>query len=1102
MSDRSDTGGSRKRSVDDESVARELRVYQAALEAGDDPDRARILELFPELADELAGCLDGLDLMYRVAPHLHEGAADEVGIGPAAAVGDFRILREVGRGGMGVVYEAEQISLDRRVALKVLPFAAVLDARYLRRFKNEAQAAAHLHHTNIVPVHAVGSERGVHYYAMQFIEGPTLAGLIDELKSFAGNGKGRDSSPALEAIAAERTTESPRFCRAVAHLGIQAAEALDYAHESGVIHRDIKPPNLIVDEKGHLWITDFGLASTRSDTGLTMTGDIVGTLRYMSPEQALGKRVPVDHRTDIYSLAVTLYELLTLEQAFPGDDQAAVIRNLASREPTRPRALNRATPAELETILRKAMARESVDRYATAQELADDLRRFLEDRPIHARRPSILKRTVQWLRRHTTVVWAAGAVLVLAVIGLIAGNIIVARERDDAATARDDAKAAARELEVNYLQMHELVDDMVARVAGELAHKPQAEQLRKELLEKALAFYLALVKRGGDRPKVRYEVAYAYLRVGHVYGNLGRHAESEQAHRRSIEILEADDLSDTPRFRDLLADNLLFLADAISHSNRHAEAERLIRRAQAIWENEPKLSRSYVLRQIATCKSHRAASYFELGRLDDQEAALRDALKDWEQLVKDEPDYEHRFGLAKTMHALAIRAKRADRFGEAEDLYKRLMPVLEDLSSKKPLSDARRLLGNAWRERGGLLHRMGRLEESEQALEESLPILDEMARAFPSNPDIARSVAVAHSGLGLVYQGLARPAEAKSAFSHALRTLNGLASKSPDDPRLAMYAAGTHISIADVLASLGEDAAEENYARGAELLEALESDLAADPQYWEFRATAYDHWACFTRKRGKLGRAIELSRRAVAIAQRLATDYRDVPSHRLRLGACHSALGMALLWSGRPREAEKDLERAVELLEEFLLPDTPPGVMASARPHLAKSLSDWGTVCIHRGAPKRARELLRRSLGLDPNNPGTANSLSWLLATTTDPGVRNPEEAVKWAECTVEMTKNTTFEAAALNTLGVALYHAGQWKGAVQALKRSIELGSFGQPAVNCLFLAMAHWKLGDKKQAHAWYRKAVEWMDKQPSKDPQLASFRAEAKTLLSADD
>ncbi|MHC4732412.1 MAG: protein kinase domain-containing protein, partial [Planctomycetota bacterium] len=234
-------------SLDDERIVCELRTYQAALEAGELPDRAGLLARFPEMADELAGVLDGLDFVNQVAPQLQEGAHRDGDLHSSTPVGDFRILKEVGRGGMGVVYEAEQMSLGRRVALKVLPFAAVLDSRYLQRFKNEAQAAAHLHHTNIVPVYAVGNDRGVHYYAMQFIEGPTVAGLIEELRSLAGNGTGRDSSPALAAIAKDRTTESPRYCRAVANLGIQAAEALDYAHESGVIHRDIKPPNLIVD---------------------------------------------------------------------------------------------------------------------------------------------------------------------------------------------------------------------------------------------------------------------------------------------------------------------------------------------------------------------------------------------------------------------------------------------------------------------------------------------------------------------------------------------------------------------------------------------------------------------------------------------------------------------------------------------------------------------------------------------------------------------------------------------------------------------------------------------------------------------------------------
>src|SRR5262249_6071443 len=225
---------------------------------------------------------------------------------PESPLGDFRLVREIGRGGMGVVYEAVQLSLGRRVALKVLPFAAALDARQLRRFKNEAQAAAHLHHPHIVPVYAVGSERGVHYYAMQFIDGQTLSAQIQELRQRQIDKVARWQG--------DKVTEGPgtlpschlvtlsEFFRTAARLGLQAAEALEHAHGVGVVHRDVKPANLLIDGPGNVWVTDFGLARLQSEPGLTMTGDLLGTLRYMSPEQALARPGGVDHRTDVYSL--------------------------------------------------------------------------------------------------------------------------------------------------------------------------------------------------------------------------------------------------------------------------------------------------------------------------------------------------------------------------------------------------------------------------------------------------------------------------------------------------------------------------------------------------------------------------------------------------------------------------------------------------------------------------------------------------------------------------------------------------------------------------------------------------------------------------------
>ena len=384
----------------------------------------------------------------------------------AGLLGDYRIGPEIGRGGMGVVYEAEQMSLCRRVALKVLPFASALDPKQLQRFKNESMAAAHLHHPHIVPVHAVGCERGVHYYAMQYIDGQSLSALIAELRrieadagkspprpgdeAFAmacGLTSGRlgvagpgpdadqttamydleaptpsaaDSPPPTSAVPASSTgsaTRSRAFFHSVARLGIQAAEALEHAHEQGVLHRDIKPSNLLIDGRGKLWITDFGLARLQGDAGLTMTGDLLGTLRYMSPEQALAKRVGIDHRTDIYSLGATLYELLTLEPVYAGTDRQEILRRIAFEEPRPPRRINAALPVDLETIVLKAMAKDPAGRYAAAQELADDLDRFVKHEPIQARRSTPWERTVKWAQRRPAVAALLATIVLVVALG-------------------------------------------------------------------------------------------------------------------------------------------------------------------------------------------------------------------------------------------------------------------------------------------------------------------------------------------------------------------------------------------------------------------------------------------------------------------------------------------------------------------------------------------------------------------------------------------------------------------------------------------------------------------------------------------------------------
>jgi eukaryotic-like serine/threonine-protein kinase len=410
----------------------EARLGQVAdeftdrINRGERPEVEDYARRYPEMAGVLRQVLPALQVMGPGPAPTEPGGAEAAGEALASGrLGDFRLLREVGRGGMGVVYEAEQVSLGRRVALKVLPLAATMDPRQRQRFHNEARAAACLHHTNIVPVYGVGSERGVHYYAMQFIDGRTLADFIAQQRQ--GTPSQAPTSAEAEAAAsattlaaaAQATGAAPRgaaYFRRVAEWGAQAAEALDCAHTLGVVHRDVKPANLMVDGTGRLWVTDFGLAQVQSDARLTLTGDLVGTLRYMSPEQALAKRVVVDHRTDVYALGATLYELLTLRPAFPGTDRQELLRQIAFEEPVRPRRLAKGAPAELETIVLKALEKSPADRYATAKELADDLRRFLDDRPIRARRPSLRQVAGRWARRHRAAVWAAAAVLLAAAV--------------------------------------------------------------------------------------------------------------------------------------------------------------------------------------------------------------------------------------------------------------------------------------------------------------------------------------------------------------------------------------------------------------------------------------------------------------------------------------------------------------------------------------------------------------------------------------------------------------------------------------------------------------------------------------------------------------
>ncbi len=518
-----------ERGDDDSRVLQAAQAYFTELEAGRQPDRRAYLARYPDLASALAECLDGIELVQTLRPKVPASLPEY----PANPLGDFQILRELGRGGMGVVYEAVQLSLGRRVALKILPFAAGLNAKHLQRFKTEAHAAAQLHHTNIVPVHYVGCERGVHFYAMQLIDGRSLDAVIRELRGHnqeapapVGSAVTADyqQAPTTAGSAAARTIARSgrgRQCyRTAAQIAVQVAEALQYAHDAGVVHRDIKPANLLLDAKGTVWVMDFGLAHVTADVGITRSGEVVGTLRYMSPEQAAGRGLLVDHRTDVYSLGATLYELLALEPIFPGQNPEMLRHQIRYEDPRPLRRLDRGIPVELETIVLKALAKSPAERYATAAEMAADLRRFLDERPILARRPSPVDRVRKWMRRHPTVVGAVVLLLVFVMVGLAITTALVAREQARTRAAYDREMLRAREAEQQFRLARQAADDMIQLAEEGMAAHPHLESLRKQVLEAALVYYQQFIEQRQEDPKAQAELEVTRDRVRKIVEDL------------------------------------------------------------------------------------------------------------------------------------------------------------------------------------------------------------------------------------------------------------------------------------------------------------------------------------------------------------------------------------------------------------------------------------------------------------------------------------------------------------------------------------------------------------------------------------------------------
>ena len=435
-------------------VAELVSEYVEALNRGESPGKEALLGQVPEYRDQLESILEALDVLGP-SPDPAETVGHETPPNVPPVVGDFRVVREVGHGAMGVVYEAKQISFnDRTVALKVLSGNRATPRR-VERFLREAEAAGELRHANIVPVFCRDEDGGRYFYAMEFVRGYSLESIIHLLRS-GQHGQTAPkldygslaSLPTLPTTASPRSDDSarpsppdvaptgrplgfgPEFYRKAARLFMDAADGLHYAHRHGVVHRDIKPANLILDEGNRLRITDFGLALDLTEVTASGFREVAGTPPYMSPEQLVKGQPNVDGISDTYSLAITLYELVTLRRAIHGKTNAHVIRNVEAYEPPPPRRINPEVPKDLDTIIRKAISKDRRRRYTDARAFAQDLDNFIEDRPVNARGPSVVYRAWKFARRHRIAVGAIAVALVCLVPSLMyAGRVKKAYDR-------------------------------------------------------------------------------------------------------------------------------------------------------------------------------------------------------------------------------------------------------------------------------------------------------------------------------------------------------------------------------------------------------------------------------------------------------------------------------------------------------------------------------------------------------------------------------------------------------------------------------------------------------------------------------------------------
>jgi serine/threonine protein kinase/tetratricopeptide (TPR) repeat protein len=1021
---------------------------------------------------------------------------------PGARIGPYKLLEQIGEGGFGVVFLAEQERpVRRRVALKIIKPG--MDTReVIARFEAERQALALMDHACIAKVHDAGATaNGRPYFVMELVQGVPIIDYCDQ----------------CHLTIRERLELFVLVCQAVQH-----------AHQKGVIHRDIKPTNVLVampDGRPAPKIIDFGVAKAinqrlTEQTLVTGFAQIVGTPLYMSPEQAELSPLGVDTRTDIYSLGMMLYELLTGTTPFERDRlhaasydelcriireeepprpsaristlSADVASTVAGHRRTDPRRLRQAVRGDLDWIVMKAVEKDRNRRYESANSLARDVERYLQGDAVDACPPSVTYRLSKVLRRHKPALLTALIVAVALVTGTVVSTwqAIRANQAEALASRRAEAErrahqasdAARQEAETHLATARQAVDRLLTRVAEQrLLHVPQMELLRRQLLEDALEFYRGFLTLRRDDPDIRKGTGSAYLRYGTICHLLGRFEEADEIFHEAIAILEQNPPGKTPDLELLQA--YVALAENLLSLDRYEEAETLLRRgidmAEAGARANPGNDRYRYWRV--------RLGWMLVSTLSQRYP--REAATLARQLIETDRDGLDRRQLATAYGQLGRLELQSGQFTEAAATCSHAIAQLEALSSESPESNSyRSLLAAHLLVRGKALAEAKEWEAAEQDFRRAMALAD---RVYADSPDArisGQAAATIRTNFARKLMALNRHAEAESLLREALAIHEAIRGQQPS-------ADGGELPVSPDWQLLSPSVTE------------LDTDDASPIDHFFFHRYEIGTRVCLAEVLGAAGRQDEADAlfREVADSQlELETELGHDPQFRLGLANLHAAGAGGLVRAGRFVEAEQCSRLALHGYA-ILLGDSPHRAefrdrLASEHYRLGRILSALDRIAeavpMFRSAAEHYRQLAGKDMHREAYRSAQAASLNaaaWLLATAEAETLRDPDLAVELARQSVELVDS---KAEHWNTLGIAQYRAGDFAAALEALERSMALGNGGN-GCDWFFLSMTHWKLGEQDEARRWYQAAIEWMDTHAPEDRELQRFRAEAQEL-----